>query len=117
MEKLDITHNQYLKEVRAYAIWILKGRRPAFSKEETKGPSEFVEKTQPEKNQTMISYEWDCQDQAIEIKDKITKAGFHVWMDGTNMSKSFHLNHEIILQAKNVFLTLERKADHHNYIN
>ena len=37
----------------------------------------------------MVSYQWDSQPRAIQIRDKLLEAGYQVWMDITNMSKLF----------------------------
>ena len=35
----------------------------------------------------MISYQWDCQERMIEIRDLLQKAGFNVWMDIDKMGE------------------------------
>lgn len=36
----------------------------------------------------MISYQWDCQDTIIQVKDKLRSVGFNVWIDVEEMSGS-----------------------------
>lgn len=36
----------------------------------------------------MISYQWDCQDIIICVKDKLKSAGFNVWIDVEKMEGS-----------------------------
>ena len=36
----------------------------------------------------MISYQWDCQDTIIQVKDKLRSAGFNVWIDVEEMRGS-----------------------------
>lgn len=36
----------------------------------------------------MISYQWDCQDTMIQVKDKLRSTGFNVWIDVEEMKGS-----------------------------
>ncbi|XP_078359598.1 uncharacterized protein LOC144644064 isoform X1 [Oculina patagonica] len=36
----------------------------------------------------MISYQWDCQDTIVQVKDKLRSAGFNVWIDIEEMKGS-----------------------------
>ena len=36
----------------------------------------------------MVSYQWDVQDVAIQIRDKLQAVGFKVWMDVDEMGGS-----------------------------
>lgn len=36
----------------------------------------------------MISYQWDCQDTIIQVKDELRSVGFNVWIDVEEMSGS-----------------------------
>ena len=36
----------------------------------------------------MISYQWDCQDTIIQVKDKLRSVGFNVWIDVKEMRGS-----------------------------
>ena len=43
----------------------------------------------PTKNQhIMISYQWDCQDTIIQVKEKLRSVGFNVWIDVEEMTGS-----------------------------
>ncbi|XP_072028525.1 uncharacterized protein [Amphiura filiformis] len=35
--------------------------------------------------QVMISYQWDSQERAVQIRDRLVATGYKVWMDVTNM--------------------------------
>jgi len=37
----------------------------------------------------MISYQWDSQKQALEIRDKLKAAGYNVWIDVDSMGTSY----------------------------
>lgn len=41
------------------------------------------------KNQhIMISYQWDCQEIVLRVKDELKSAGFNVWIDVENIEGS-----------------------------
>jgi len=52
----------------------------------------------------MISYQWDCQDTIIHLKDKLRSAGFNVWIDVEEMRGSTLESMAFAVEHCNVFL-------------
>ena len=51
----------------------------------------------------MISYQWDCKPDVIELQNKLQKEGFKVWRDEDNMGmQAYHTT----FSEKNVVLNL-----------
>ena len=82
-------------------MWEIKGRIPentSLPTEQHDPPPSYEESiTEPnvsavDKPQTcqaaqvMISYQWDNQRETLKIRDRLTEAGYQVWMDVTDMS-------------------------------
>ncbi len=45
----------------------------------------------------MISYQWDSQEQMLQVKERLTSAGFNVWMDVDKMGKTQSFNPRCLL--------------------
>ncbi|XP_072050966.1 uncharacterized protein [Amphiura filiformis] len=93
LEQLLLSQDKDLRGACASAIWQLKGG----SSTNTPGtqshicPPTYEEAiTSPANNrspsaQVMISYQWDSQERAIQIRNRLVADGYRVWMDITNM--------------------------------
>ena len=96
------TENDDLRQACTSALWQIKGEvpstannsastklkePPSYSEAISQGASSQIDSPSP---QIMISYQWDSQNRAIEIRDRLSAAGYKVWMDLTNMSKLIH---------------------------
>ena len=97
LEKLIASQNKDLRGACASALWQIKdGANQTASEsgplQESPPPSYEDSITKPQQQrstsaQIMISYQWDAQKMALEIRDRLAANGFKVWMDVNNMSK------------------------------
>ena len=100
IEALMKTENDDLRQACTSALWQIKGEVPTTANNSAstklKEPPSYSEaisqgaSSQTDSPQIMISYQWDSQNRAIEIRDRLSAAGYRVWMDLTNMSKLIH---------------------------
>ncbi|CAH1798582.1 unnamed protein product [Owenia fusiformis] len=61
------------------ALWVLLDREP-------KKQNVHFDKFEP--NHVMISYQWDCKNMMVRVKDRLKAAGYKVWMDVEKHSKT-----------------------------
>ena len=86
-----MSNDQHLQNICAHALFNIRGSTDPTNKLK-KASSDYDQGiTQPDKSapskktQVMISYQWDSQKMMIQLRNKLVKAGFRVWMDITHM--------------------------------
>lgn len=76
LQSLSMHPNKDVVKASQGVLWEIERNRDSLSSVPTK--------TQ----HIMISYQWDCQDTIIQVKDKLRSVGFNVWIDVEEMSGS-----------------------------
>jgi len=79
LRALHHSANPEVQKAAAGALWEIEGKKArnnADKTEETTG------------NHVMISYQWDAQELLVEVKNKLQKSGYRVWMDLDHMGGS-----------------------------
>ncbi|XP_072051274.1 uncharacterized protein [Amphiura filiformis] len=88
LEKLQNSENPDLHQACVSALWQIKLGGLANMPKQPPTYREAVSQEAQSQQQTpriMISYQWDSQDRVLQIRDKLSAAGYEVWMDVTNM--------------------------------
>ncbi|XP_072051272.1 uncharacterized protein [Amphiura filiformis] len=89
LEKLQNSENPDLRQACVSALWQIKsGDQTTSVPNQPPKYEDAVSQGAQSQQQTpriMISYQWDSQERVMQIRDKLTAAGYEVWMDVTNM--------------------------------